>query len=153
MNEIKNQDIHPSNARDNTELSKMQPSEIYKVYEKGSMKYTAKFRRALWKAHDKKCAYCGDELESYTDIHIDHFIPKAKEVNESVSNLICSCSRCNSVKRHFDIDHFKFSLAVSRSVLGGIVQPNAVKKILDVGVDLPITVEPFYFEKLLGVTA
>lgn len=47
MNEIKNQDIHPSNARDNTELSKMQPSEIYKVYEKGSMKYTAKFRRGV----------------------------------------------------------------------------------------------------------
>ncbi|OPH36276.1 MULTISPECIES: HNH endonuclease [Moraxella] len=142
--------MHPNQARDNSIISQMSQNEIIKKIEKGSVSFTGHFRHELWKSHHKKCAYCGIDLESVSDMRIDHFIPKYKVLDNSVENLISSCKRCNSIKGKSDMDYFRFSLAVSNSVLYGIILPNVAKKLLDIGIELPIVEKPFYFETLLG---
>ncbi len=141
---------HPNQARDNTVISQMKPKDIIKKWEKGSVVFTKEFRYELWKAHHEKCAYCGISLESSAIMCIDHFIPQSKILNNDVENLISSCKRCNSIKGKNDIEYFRFSLAVSNSVLCGVILPNVAKKLIDIGVELPITQTPFYFEALLG---
>lgn len=145
--------IHPNQARDNGVISNMTPKEIIKKHNSRSVNFSATFRYELWKAHYKKCAYCGTDLESYSDVIIDHFIPKSKVLDNSVQNLVASCSKCNSIKGNHDLEYFRFCLAISNSVLYGVIQPNAAKKLLDLGIDLPITTKPFYFEQLLRETS
>jgi len=74
-------------------------------------------RRAIWEAHGKRCAYCGEPL-SFSQLEIDHILPEAllgaperwRLIREEQSlpagfsllgyeNLQPSCRRCNSRKR------------------------------------------------------
>ena len=141
---------HPNQTRDNRHLSQMSEKDIIKKWEKGSFSFTSKFRKALWEAHYKKCAYCGIDLESHSDMRIDHFIPKSYVMDNSIENLVASCQRCNSIKGKNDLEYFRFSMAVSNSILYGIILPNVAKKLINIDVELPITEKPFYFETLLG---
>lgn len=68
-------------------------------------------RQAIWEAHDKRCAYCGDPL-SYKDLALDHIIPQAEDLNRASAmfglgaefdfdgpeNLLPTCARCNRQK-------------------------------------------------------
>lgn len=142
--------IHPNQARDNSILLQMNDSEIIKKWEKGSVVFTDDFRCELWKAHDKKCTYCGVNLKELSNMRIDHVVPKSKVLDNSIDNLVSSCHRCNSIKNKHDIGYFRFCLAVANSELFGIIQPNVAKKLQQIGVKLPIYEKPFYFEILLG---
>lgn len=142
---------HPNQTRDNRHLSQMSERDIIKKLKKGSVSFTSQFRQALWKAHDQKCAYCGIDLECCSDMRIDHFIPKSYVMDNSIDNLVASCKRCNSIKGKNNLDYFRFSMAVSNSILCGIVLPNIAKKLIDIGIELPIKEKPFYFEILSGV--
>lgn len=141
--------MHPNMIRNNDLIKSLTFDEIFKIFPSG-YKFKSEFRKLLWKSHWNKCAYCGNEIESYSDMHIDHFIQKSLGINDDISNLICSCAKCNLMKRNNNLEEFRFYMAVSNSILSGIVQPNIVKKIMDVGVDLPIELKPFYFELILG---
>lgn len=72
-------------------------------------------RRAIWKAHNKKCFYC-DESVSIRELQIDHFIPKStdkdlkeeilKELNldsnfdfNGLKNLVPSHTTCNNNRK------------------------------------------------------
>ena len=141
--------MHPNMIRKSKNLNNLSIDEAFKFFPSG-YKFTTKLRKELWRSHDKKCCYCGLEIETHMDMHIDHFEPKSKITVETLENLVCSCAKCNLIKRDRDLEEFRFCLAVSRSVLGGVIQPNIIKKIIDLGVDMPIYLEPFYFEKILG---
>lgn len=141
--------IHPNMIRSSVDLNGISLDEAFKVFPSG-YKFTSKLRRELWRSHDKKCCYCGVEIETHVDMHIDHFKPKSKITHETIENLVCSCATCNLTKRDRDLEEFRFCLAVKNSVLNGVVIPNIVKKIMAVGVDMPIELKPFYFEILLG---
>lgn len=145
---LKNKDCHPNMIRKSKDLDGMSIDVAFKNYPSG-YKFTAKLRRELWRSHDKKCCYCGVDIETHMDIHIDHFEPKSKITEETIENLVCSCAKCNLIKRDKDLEDFRFCLAVSKSILGGIILPNVAKKIIGAGVDLPIHPKPFYFEEIL----
>ncbi|WP_186576912.1 HNH endonuclease [Aquibacillus kalidii] len=68
-------------------------------------------RRAIWKAHNKKCYYCHEDV-SIRELHIDHFIPNSTDENlkkeilnelklerdfdfNGLKNLVPSHSLCN----------------------------------------------------------
>lgn len=71
-------------------------------------------RRAIWEAHGKRCAYCGDPLQFRT-LFIDHVIPQSAsgaplddllqrcglpntfDIHSDL-NLVPSCRRCNLLK-------------------------------------------------------
>lgn len=51
-------------------------------------------RRRVFKRDNYKCVYCG----SGKNLTIDHVIPKSKGGDNSWTNLVTSCSRCNCNK-------------------------------------------------------
>lgn len=58
----------------------------------------------MWKESKETCFYCGqvvdvkDFLRGY-DVEVEHIIPKALFFDDSFSNKVCSCRKCNSEKR------------------------------------------------------
>lgn len=139
---------HPNMIRNNNALGKMPDDEIFNYFPSGR-KFKSSFKRELWKSHDKKCCYCGCCIETHIDMHIDHYIPKVKNGGDDLDNIVCSCAKCNLIKRDRDLEEFRFCLAVSNSIFSGIVQAGVLSKIVSLGVDLPIELKPFYFEELL----
>lgn len=135
--------------RNNEILKEMSFDEIFKFFPSG-YKFKNSFRRELWRAHNKVCAYCGEEIETYIEMHIDHFEPKSNLGGNDISNLICACRKCNLTKGNRDLDDFRFCLSLSKSILGGVIQASIAKKIIDAGVSLPIDIIEFHFEKILG---
>jgi len=51
-------------------------------------------RRRVFKRDNYKCVYCG----SGKNLTIDHVVPKSKGGDNSWTNLVTSCSRCNCNK-------------------------------------------------------
>ncbi len=135
---------HPSLARDASQL------EIFKTKFRplqGTV-FTHFFKEKLWNASDKKCAYCGIELNCFTEVRVDHFQPKSKILIEHVDNYVCSCASCNSMKCNVDIEEFRFRFAVYNSSIKGIILPSQAKQLVEAGVELPIQLGEFYFEKV-----
>ncbi len=64
-------------------------------------------RVAIYLRDGMACAYCGATVEDGTTIlSLDHIIPHSKGGNNSESNLISSCKRCNSSRGNRDLDTF-----------------------------------------------
>lgn len=141
--------MHPNMIRKSKDLDGMSLDIAFKHFPSG-YKFTTKLRKDLWRSHEKVCCYCGGDIETYIEMHIDHFEPKSKITEETIENLVCSCASCNLTKRDRDLEEFRFCMAVKNSVLSGVVMPSVVKKIMSVGVDMPIKLKPFYFEEVLG---
>lgn len=60
----------------------------------------AKYKNILLRQMKSQCFYCNESIEN-TDIHIDHFIPWSYVYEDSIWNLVISCSRCNIKKRDY----------------------------------------------------
>ena len=56
-----------------------------------------KFRQSIFQSWQWKCAYCDLKLD-IDSATIDHVIPKFKGGHNVKSNMICSCSKCNTSK-------------------------------------------------------
>lgn len=56
-----------------------------------------KYKSILLKQMNVKCFYCNNDVKS-NDIHIDHFIPWSYVYEDSIWNLVISCSKCNLKK-------------------------------------------------------
>ena len=76
-------------------------------------KYT-KEREFLIKKQNNKCYYCGCELDIKPKDNsiryistIDHIIPKSKVTNNSLSNLVVCCLKCNSSKCNRPLKEFR----------------------------------------------
>lgn len=57
----------------------------------------------LWEESDKKCFYCGEnvscaEFLKGIDYEIEHIIPRALLFDDSYSNKVCACRKCNAAK-------------------------------------------------------
>ena len=59
-----------------------------------------KYKNILLKQMDAKCFYCNETVES-DDIHVDHFIPWSYVYEDSIWNLVISCSDCNLKKSDY----------------------------------------------------
>lgn len=140
--------IHPSQARNNELLLGMASEDALKITERGS-RFSLKFKRALWTASEKKCAYCGGEIESHKVMHVDHFIPLSKGGSNEVSNFICSCHLCNISKNNVDISEFRIRMSINKSPLKGILRPSQVTQLLEIGVVLPFEIQKFHFEEVI----
>jgi hypothetical protein len=87
-------------------------------------------RIAIWRAHGKRCAYCGEQI-SFKEIEIDHVIPESLARNStnlervitelglppdfqltSLLSLVPAHERCNSIKRSriFQANNIRFFL-------------------------------------------
>ena len=59
----------------------------------------------MWNEAEQKCFYCGQpvNVEKFlagTDIEIEHIIPKSLYFDDSFSNKVCSCQKCNHEKNN-----------------------------------------------------
>ena len=54
-------------------------------------------RRNLYARDKNKCQYCGNRFSS-SDLTIDHIVPRVQGGNNSWTNLVCACLRCNTKK-------------------------------------------------------
>ena len=57
----------------------------------------------MWKESGQTCFYCGKvvdakEFLSGYDVEVEHILPKALFFDDSFSNKVCSCRKCNSEK-------------------------------------------------------
>lgn len=59
-----------------------------------------KYKNILLKQMDTKCFYCNKDITN-NDIHIDHFIPWSYVYEDSIWNLVISCSACNLKKSDY----------------------------------------------------
>lgn len=72
-------------------------------------------RYAIWKAHDKRCAYTGQLIENFDSLQIDHIIPKNSK-REVINQKIIEYE----LDKNFQIDSFE-------NLLPTIKRPNQQK--------------------------
>jgi len=74
-------------------------------------------RERVWRKYEKKCAYCGCELE-YKKMQVDHIIPVWRGCENGnpyglptgtndIENLNPSCARCNRWKSAHSLEFFR----------------------------------------------
>lgn len=119
-------------------------------------------RNKVYLKYDKKCAYCGKDIE-YKEMQIDHIFPqtrkhwlksdKTKEIEKlnfndinDFKNLNPSCRRCNHYKRALTLDEYRNLLLT----LHERIEKQYIDKVaIDYGI---IILNPFdgkfYFEKI-----
>ena len=57
----------------------------------------------MWEETEQKCIYCNEKvsvaqfLQGY-DVEVEHIIPKSLIFDDSFSNKVCSCRKCNQEK-------------------------------------------------------
>lgn len=104
-----------------------------------------RLRYRIWLKYNQHCAYCGREIE-YKDMQVDHFIAKRYSNNDnSFTNLMPSCRRCNHYKRVKDVEQFRLLM----KTLHERISSQYISKVaIDYGI---IKIKPFdgkfYFEK------
>mgnify|MGYP001170049853 CR=1 FL=1 len=54
-------------------------------------------RRNLYARDKNKCQYCGKRFSS-SDLTLDHIIPRVQGGENTWTNLVCACLRCNTKK-------------------------------------------------------
>lgn len=139
---------HPNQARNNEILNQFKIEEALKITPNG-YRFSLKFKRALWLASSKLCAYCGDEIENHKSMNVDHFIPKSKGGAEDFSNYVCSCRDCNLSKQTVDMEEFRIRMSLNKSPLKGIINSTQFKQLLEIGVELPFEIKQFHFERII----
>ena len=114
-------------------------------------------RIKVWAKYNRRCAYCGKNIE-YKDMQVDHLLPLMRtEVGTSIfgekiekelnnfSNLMPSCRRCNHYKRANSLETFRELLKTIHQRLKDIY---IFKVAVDYGV---VKIQPFdgefYYEK------
>jgi hypothetical protein len=53
-----------------------------------------KWRQSIKEHWNYQCAYCGSE----ENLTLDHIIPRSKGGSDKISNVVCSCEKCNHSK-------------------------------------------------------
>lgn len=78
------------------------------------------------KARDgHKCAYCGaEEAASAVHFHLDHLTPRSKGGEDTPTNLVLACARCNSARKDMSLRAWAEKAARD---LGIVVDPRKVR--------------------------
>lgn len=108
--------------------------------------FPVNFKRLLWNSSDRKCTYCGSDLDSYAEMSIDHINPKRNGGSNHAENLACACRDCNGRKGKYGIDKLRLCLALKKSPIAGIINPREVSSLIMEGCILPLKFNAFYFE-------
>ena len=64
-----------------------------------------------------RCAYCGREI-AYTEMQIDHLIPKRSGGKDDIDNLMPACRLCNHYKRAESLENFRKMISEIPKKLG-----------------------------------
>lgn len=75
-------------------------------------------RREILIRDNMTCHYCG-KIGTFSDLCVDHVIPKASGGDNSDSNLVCACLQCNSRKGSMPAADFFASLTRPINTLNG----------------------------------
>ena len=109
------------------------------------MKISKEVRLAVFLKYNKRCAYCGEDLE-YKKMQVDHIEAKYLGGKDDIKNYNPSCRQCNFYKGTFNLDGFKQQLA---TITERIKKPFIVRLAMKYGI---ISFKPFdgkfYYEKL-----
>lgn len=78
--------------------------------------FSKEFREKLWVDYNKRCAYCGEEIE-LKDMQVDHIssvyvnevYKTGMDINQE-ENLLPACRMCNYYKQTNTIDQFRKNL-------------------------------------------
>lgn len=92
-----------------------------------TIKIKEKLRYDVHAKYGFRCAYCG-EFITYSEMEIDHIIPKSKfkeikkkeKINYAVnsySNLNPSCSTCNNAKGSWSVQEFRQLIKMEAKLL------------------------------------
>jgi len=68
-------------------------------------------RLAIYLRDGLACAYCGSSVENGTQLSLDHLKPHSKGGDNSESNLMTCCTRCNSSRGNRSVRGFCKSVA------------------------------------------
>ena len=82
-------------------------------------------RRAVYERCNGHCAYCGFELETMRQLHVDHVIPmefyELYEVEgydlDSMDNFLPACCSCNIYKHTYRLEKFRAAIERMPDVL------------------------------------
>jgi hypothetical protein len=70
-------------------------------------------RALIWDKTDGRCWYCGTKMNPFTDFCIDHVCARSHGGQDTYSNLVPCCRRCNAIKADFaDAERLRTHLAV-----------------------------------------
>lgn len=56
-------------------------------------------RKNIWIRDKKTCCYCGDKI-SFSEMTLDHIVPKSKNGKTTWENVVCCCKKINTKKRN-----------------------------------------------------
>ena len=68
-----------------------------------------KTRNIVYQKFQKRCAYCGKNIE-YKTFHIDHIKPRKSGGDNKLYNYNPSCAKCNLEKANRTIEEYRFFL-------------------------------------------
>jgi hypothetical protein len=68
-------------------------------------------RLAIYLRDGMACMWCGASLEDGAQLSLDHVTPHSKGGKNTASNLVCSCSRCNSSRGNRPAGEFAEAVA------------------------------------------
>ncbi|MBH3122436.1 HNH endonuclease [Serratia ureilytica] len=125
---------------------KIPENEVIKITSKGR-RFSLRFKRALWELNAHHCCYCGALIDTHKSMHVDHLHPRSGGGTSKLTNLVCACARCNTVKGENDIEHLRVALALSSSAISGVINVSQARELMSKGVSLPITLDLFHFER------
>lgn len=85
-----------------------------------------KTRLELYEKYNHRCGYCGCEI-AYKDMQVDHLKPvyvhgeylgdmDSEQLND-ISNFIPACRQCNLYKSTFELEEFRYRLAVKYGLI------------------------------------
>lgn len=70
----------------------------------------------LW-CLQQRCTYCHAAPNStYTNMGVDHVIPRAKGGSDSADNLVPCCTKCNKDKQHYTPEKFR-ALRIKKNII------------------------------------
>jgi len=105
----------------------------------------SKTRIKLSKIYGENCHYCGLSMP-LKEFCIDHVIPQKLKVINHISNLRLCCRPCNASKSANNIEQFRLTKRVIKSIYKGVINPNQYLKLKELGVDISLPEHSFWFE-------
>lgn len=99
-----------------------------------NMSFSTSKRISVFKKTNGFCAYCGVRFASFSEMCIDHIVPKIQLGSNAISNLMPCCRSCNSEKGTKHIEQYRlfkwFKLNVADIGIGGQQIEHLIKNYL-----------------------
>ena len=84
-------------ARRVAQLNHFREAEVLEFLFDSPRLSTSRLQRHLRTVQASRCFFCDRPLDG--EVHVDHFLPRARYADDSIDNLVLSDSTCNTAKR------------------------------------------------------